>query len=503
MGAAHWAGFALAGSTTIAPIVAPADEPDLGDLKQALRDRWPDSRRRAVRKLAQLGSEDAWDLVLGALRDAAPEVADEAQLALAEVRDPRVLARLYGGEGLRERDDLARERVAEAFGRIQVEIDGELLARRLEPDDVAVARALCRSIERLAVAGRLVGDRARIAKRLEGAMGSRADPLLRADALAALGVVDPERAGLALAEALADRDAPVRCAGLALAVARGAPSAFGVAERLAADPSPSVRCAALEALEGFATRRALEVLAERLAVEPRVLLRRACSRALQRLTGMRYREDPRPWKHWIAGLPPDWRPGERPETASERAEERSATSLRTFPVSSDRLGVLVDFSGSLWAEREDGRTRKELLDGEVRALLESLPADTELNLIPYATEPAPLRERLVAAEPREVKRLAQEFEECRITGKGNVWDAAMLALEDPRVDCLLIVTDGAPTGGPHWNLELLVDLLVWECRWRRVAFDSVLVDAPPRLQASWARLAAETGGRSVAVDFDG
>ena len=51
-------------------------------------------------------------------------------------------------------------------------------------------------------------------------------------------------------------------------------------------------------------------------------------------------------------------------------------------------------------------------------------------------------------------------------------------------------------------LELMVDLLAEESRYVGVAFDSILVDAPARLQKEWRRLADATGGRSIAVQFD-
>ena len=88
----------------------------------------------------------------------------------------------------------------------------------------------------------------------------------------------------------------------------------------------------------------------------------------------------------------------------------------------------------------------------------------------------------------------------------GVWAAATgrlfgSALADPRVDSLVVVTDGAPTGGAHWNLDLMFELLVWETRWRPVAVDAVLVDASARLREHWAGLAERTGGTCTSVEF--
>ncbi|MCP3918387.1 MAG: HEAT repeat domain-containing protein [bacterium] len=94
-------------------------QPTVRELKAQLRAAYPDKRRRAVKKLAALGTEDAWELVFGALEDREPEVADEAQVWIAKVADTGLRKRLLGREGLGAKDDWVRLRVAEAFGRME------------------------------------------------------------------------------------------------------------------------------------------------------------------------------------------------------------------------------------------------------------------------------------------------------------------------------------------------------------------------------------------------
>ena len=95
-----------------------------------------------------------------------------------------------------------------------------------------------------------------------------------------------------------------------------------------------------------------------------------------------------------------------------------------------------------------------------------------------------------------------EFEGSRLTGKGNVWDALLVVLADPAVDTVLIVTDGAPTGGHRWDLDLMAELIERERRWSGVAISSVLVDSSKQLQKRWATIAERTGGTSIAVAFE-
>jgi hypothetical protein len=169
---------------------------------------------------------------------------------------------------------------------------------------------------------------------------------------------------------------------------------------------------------------------------------------------------------------------------------------------SDRVCFLVDFSGSTWQTKVGERTRKEILDERLRSALEGLPAATQFNVMPYTNEPIPWEKRLVPSDKANVKRALDFFERCHQSGRGNFYDAAMLALEDPDVDTIVVLTDGVPTGGHRWNLELMVELLVERDRFRRVAFDSILVDAPKSKQRLWQELADRTGGRMVVAKLE-
>jgi len=171
-------------------------------------------------------------------------------------------------------------------------------------------------------------------------------------------------------------------------------------------------------------------------------------------------------------------------------------------VISDRVCFLIDCSGSLWNTKVGDRTRKEIADAKLREALEALPADTEFNVIPYTNEPTAWEKTLVASKPDAVKRALDFFEHFKQTGKGNFYDAVELALADPKVDTIVALTDGAPTGGHRWNLDLMFDLLLEQNRYRKVAFDSILVDASKTAQKKWADFAERTGGRSVVAKLE-
>ena len=485
----------------------------LAALEEQLLDRDAAVRRRAVAGLAELPLErararEAWGLVVGALADPKGEVADEAQWQLAKVEDARLVKALLGGDGLRSKDPLVRLRVAESFGRAAHGADGAALAGVASPRDPELAETLLWSIERLARAGRLGGDLGRCTRDVVGLARGRGAPRVQAQAIATLVTLDPSEL-LALTPQLAkSKEHQVRVALLdAWAKLDGGPGLDGdpgraerraLAERWVMDAHPAVRLAALEAIAAGRDRRALERLVERLEVEERFRLRVACVEHLQALSGRKSKLDPRPWRLWIASLPEDW-------TSRDRAAPSGAlgdtVSFAGLPLLSDRVSFLVDFSGSLWYEREGRPPRKLQVDALLRAALPRLEETTRFNVIPYTREPHPWREALVPATERNVRAALADFEACTENGSGNVFDAIQLALRDPDVDRLVVLTDGAPTGGARWKLDLMVPLLIQATRFDRVAIDAIVVDARPGLRKRWFQLAEATGGKGLAIEL--
>jgi hypothetical protein len=267
---------------------------------------------------------------------------------------------------------------------------------------------------------------------------------------------------------------------------------------LAGDASVAVRIEVVKSLAAAGSRAGVLALVDLLESEPETSLAIRIAESLQRLSGLKHRTDPRPWRDWASGLAADWRPLE----GGAVTEPITVTKLVGLPIRSERLAILIDMSGSMWQSRPDGRTTKSIVDVEVRRCLEGLPETARFNVLPYATQPERYADDLVEASPKKVAKALEWFESNTLRGKGNVWDAIELALEDEDIDTLVVMTDGAPTGGPHWNLELMVPLLLERNRFRNVVFDVLLSDTSANLVPHWQRLAEETGGRCVEVDFD-
>jgi HEAT repeat protein len=495
-------------------LAGPYLRPDgLAELEARLKnsDKWV--RAAAVESLARQGSGEAWALVIEALSDPKGEVADTAQLLLAALEDPEFIEWLGGEQGLGAKEPLVRARVAELLGRLRGDPPVKLLLRGLHDGEAEVRRMAAWSVERLARGQRLAPEaRPALVDELERRVSREREPLARGRALAALAELDPAAARPA-AESARRADEPlVRSAAAALLPRLFEAEQAGTAlAGMAADRSPCVRAAALDGLAELGTRAASGALIDRLEEEPEERLLLRLIEHLQRLSGLKHRRDPRPWRDWLRGLPADWRAprgllwrpdlgsGAPPSPAVDPGARTSA--LAGLPILSRRVAILIDLSGSIWNVRPDGRTRKQVVDEKLRETLLGFSPDVRFNLIPYTGEPIPWQEELVSATPAHVRAAAGWFEQLKASGSGNFWDAALLALADPEVDTIVVLFDGAPTGGTRHRLELLVPLFLELDSARRVAVDMVLVDGSRKLERAWGELAHGTGGRLVTAEL--
>lgn len=531
----------IAATGFAAPFAPRSAEPHAGDrleeLERGLRSQRPEERKRALKQLAALGSPAAWRLVFSALADLESSVGDEAQLCLARLPDAALAGELAGRAGLGQREPRVRRRAAEALGRVGFALDAALLLAAVDDREPEVAHLALWSIERLASQRRLTGDLERSGLLLERCARTHREALVRAAAVCARGAlsaaaarsqgresgaVRDEQQGAHVAQAQAgfvhwlsrcgeDRDARVRCAVAMTARHLPAGQALALTRALADDPQDAVRLALVETYEALACVQSLQALIDRLDRETMPRARAQVVGALQRLSGWKHRDDPRPWRDWLRTLPPDWRPtllppADAPQAAAGAAAQgaQARTSARAsfvgLPLLSPRVCFAIDFSGSMWTPMPDGRVPKDLVDARLRATLEALTPDTQFNIVVFTNEVIPWKPKLVPAQPAHVREAIRDFERCQEHGRGNFFDAALFALDDPAVDTLITLTDGVPTGGFHSHLDLVIPLLLERNRFRRIAFDTVLVDAPPGSERRWRLLSENSGGRLVATE---
>jgi HEAT repeat protein len=481
------------------------------DVEKALASTDPKARQEAVREIPKLG-DAGWSLLFKkALRDPDPRVADEAELVLGELTNTKSVPLLFGKDGLGSGDEWVRLRVAEALGRIEVSIPGKEFASRLDDRAADVRRTLAWSLERRSRAGRVAdAEREALIAALQRLAEKDKDPGVRAAASVAwFACVSAPAAGAGrpaltdelrrtkLDPLLADKAWPVRAAAGVCAADLPPALQIDVLERLASDDHPGPRALAIAraaALEPDSDGKVAgaKLLVGRVVDETNQRNRLDAYDALVRLSGFKYPLAKEPWVQWLAN----------PRPYAQRSSEAplgeyvgvTMTTFAGLRVRSQRVSFLIDLSGSMWQAQADGKTRKQAVDVELGRALAQLTPETQFNVIPYTDQPFAWKKTLQPATAQNVKTALDYFAGCTQHGKGNFWDAWLLALEDPAVDSVVVLTDGAPTGGHRWNLELMRTLIGEQNRFRRVALDAILVDAKGHLAKLWTELCTEQRG---------
>ncbi len=493
-----WRALAL----TVALLAPVQDAARLGELEARLAGEDARDRRKAVQELAAIDAPAAWKLVIGALDDASPMVADEAQLALAGAGDAATRKLLAGRDGLGAKDRWIRLRVAEALGRKDEAPDAAALAGALADKDLEIRRAAAWSVERACERFEALRGDVKLLAALEKHSARVDDDGAYAALQLAAVAADPARRK-ATYEALLQSPSPERRAAaavLARGLSRGEIAIL--AARLLSERSTPVRLAAAETLAARATKLDAQLLAQMLEADQAPTALRRIHALLRELSGETFGPVPAAWKDWAAALPDDWKGEPKPRPSASDGDEPRTVAFAGLPILSRRVAFLIDLSGSVREKDAQGRTRKQRIDEELTRTLEALDPQTSFNVIPYVESPIPWAPELAAADRKAVKAALEFFHGRKDSGTGDLWDALVLALEDPEVDTLVVLTDGAPSGGKRWNLELMTGLFEERNRFRRVVLDALLVDPRDDMVGRWRKLCGTSGGRVVEIDWE-
>jgi hypothetical protein len=483
---------------TIVAACAAGDE--LAQLEKKLHSPDERERRSAVQDLAKIDSKEAVSHVVDALADVSPQVADEAEVQLAKiVKSPELIAELCGKRGLLAKDPWVATHAAGVLGSLSgVTVPAAALLPGLSAKSSDTKRVLCNAIEKLGASAQLT-DPMKLSSEMHALRG-KDDAETAAAALLALKYVSDEKSGRAIDWARDNDPPPVVCAILRLVADDQDDKSKKYVAACAKHADRSVRAQVALNLAAKPSADGLKILVAMLEGEKNARLAWSIDGELEFLSGLSGGGKASFWRDWVDHLGPEWKPvSGDPKKAHTPSGDTAVAQLAGMPIVSSQIAILVDFSGSTWEKREDGKTRKDQLDVELKKALESLPPSTLFNVIPYTATPIPWEKQLVAATPANVQRALKFFTGCKASGKGNFWDAAQLALEDPNVDTILVLTDGAPTGGHRWNIDLMHERYVERDRCRHVALDALIVDAKKGLEERWRKFCEATGGRMQAV----
>ncbi|MCG3134609.1 MAG: hypothetical protein HMLKMBBP_01923 [Planctomycetes bacterium] len=349
-----------------------------------------------------------------------------------------------------------------------------------------------------------VGDRAS-APLLHEMLTSK-EAVVRAEAVEAIAaVLGAESVGTASAVALGDGAAEPRVA--AVRVLGRYPSADGLprVERCLRDESWSLRVASAEAMAEHGigdepARAAAKALVEALAREDRRRVKLALGEALWGLTGIDFGPEPDRWKKWqaeaLAGFRP---PPRRPVRAQHGAAGSTSGGILDLPIDSEHVCFVLDASSSMNDAVRFGAetTKRAALLAAFGKVLQGLPKPSWINLIPFGTEPMPMKPRLFEATEGGRSAAVKYLGKVAFDGRTNIHDALMLALADDDADTVVLLTDGAPSAGRSTSRTGILDAIRDANRWRLARIHAVELGAAntgARWKGFMEEIARATGG---------
>lgn len=283
--------------------------------------------------------------------------------------------------------------------------------------------------------------------------------------------------------------------------------ATAILTELLQDEDRSVSAEALLALEHQREKSAIPVLIEHLAAATGQV-RFDTARALERITGKQHGVIASRWQKWWADEGEAFTvPSLGFIVAADRVREmqkakgESQATFYGLPVVSERIGFVLDLSGSM-DEKAKGAglervTRKEMAETELFGVLDKLPDGVLLQLIFFGTEIAGWREEPVPLDAAARADLRKFVAQSEPRGSTAIYEALRLALSDPTLDTLYVLTDGHPSGGLTDDEETIVtEVQRWNST-RHVVIHGVSVDGKSKFLES---LAEATGGSFIIAE---
>ena len=314
------------------------------------------------------------------------------------------------------------------------------------------------------------------------------DAWTRAILLEALGRTDPQRA----------RDEVLAAAGgkgvekLAAIPILGLLSGDEVEERLtnaASDKRWFVRRAVVEACLQRRDTFAADLLFKRYPDETK-RLQYDIYRALLDLTGGVLPPDPKEWARWW----PQARKSFRAEKRGSRLKQGKTTELvndqRYFglEVWSNQLAILFDVSGSMATTNiglglsgvgVEGTTKKgspmALAKEQIARLLKVFNRQTRFNLIAYNDKISALGKKISPASKGNVSKASRFLQKVAAKGETNTFGALAIALKDPEVDTIFLLSDGEPTRGLRTEPADILEHIARYNRFRQTRLNTVQI----------------------------
>ncbi|MGE0708391.1 MAG: HEAT repeat domain-containing protein [Planctomycetota bacterium] len=386
---------------------------------------------------------------------------------------------------------------------------------KLEGAEAAVARLLESSDPRArAGAAEATGDLFAGKGTLEGcpklaALLDDKAPAVQAAAAGAIQRIGAQQEVLQKLLALADaKDPKLRTVCLAALIGNADPAAIQLADKALKDKSISVRAAAVQVLAQSKDKGALELLIEALKKNDKGgRLKLDILTALREITQTDAGGDAKDWAKWWGEQKTGFQfkdkprvvtgsanPAEPPKEVTSKVREGKVPTYYGSEVLSYRIAFVCDISGSMGKASGSTRNMSKLnvLKKELSGVIRLLPGKTHFNIYSFESDWKAWQKRIVPASGGNKKAALDLVASWQSAGLTCLYDALEAALQDPDVDTIYLLSDGAPSRGKYTNgNEIIREVQRLNATRRTVIHTISLGGMSPLLR----ELAKQTGGQ--------
>ena len=269
-----------------------------------------------------------------------------------------------------------------------------------------------------------------------------------------------------------------------------------------ADSHWEVRLASVQALRALRAPEWVRPLILRLGKEEKPRLRIAIAQTLFELTGVNLYTNEAVWERWWKDHGHDFEMPAVVPVVPRSGQEATVAGFYGLPVDSDRLAFVIDQSGSMSAQDASdqsgtGTTRRTRLEQAVVETLNAvggLPDDARVNVILFESVPHPWEDEIVPLNKSNRKKLERHLRQQRPMGGTNLYDGLELALMDPEVDTVILLSDGMPGAGKYVATQDILRAVERVNQARRITIHCVSLGRDSALLEGLARA---HGGRYV------
>ena len=475
----------------LAPAMVSKDEAQLAQARKLLAANEELDTRKGAGICTNLNSPESVALlleVLNLMTDrglAAAHYRDVCWGALLEITDPYA-RKVVELELNNNRDsELVRQWCAEVLGLYGVADYGPSLIKALNDKSDDVRAAAARALGRMKYPGGQKG----LVKRSKSKYF-----LLRANAIEALALIDPEANEKLYMKGLADKDAGVRCALYGVAPLAYPEKAEALSTQALEDEDWRPRMQGLDNLSQIKTKTSVDALISALDDgRPAVGVRAITS--LQLLTHQKHTR-PDQWTRW-------WTDNRAtfsfPEGRTDVVREDPNATVSVFNgivLDSDHVAFLMDKSEKM-SERlsSRGKSKDEAAHEELKGVLDSMQGRLVFNIFCYEMRVRPYSEKGAVKLTKTTARKGLDYHrKSPISGRKDIWAVLMAVLDDPDLDTAYLLSSGEPDIGlyVHWN-RITYQLKELN-RFHKVVFHTIAYSDNQWYQDQLEKIAEATGG---------